>query len=68
MVSARIRRVSVVERMPLPASRRAEALTRTGRMNSSEITVSRKMHPNTATIWEASLSLSMRSVRGYSSS
>ncbi len=74
MVSARTRRVSAAERGPAAApaaergSSRADASTSTGRMNSSDVTVSRKMQPNTAATLDSRADQSMRSVRGYSSS
>lgn len=63
MDSARMRQASEAE---TGMSRRAEASTRTGRMNSSEVMVRRKMQPNVATILEMSEVQSMVAVRGYS--
>ncbi|KAF4508748.1 hypothetical protein G6O67_005089 [Ophiocordyceps sinensis] len=69
MVSARMSSASETEPdVAWTASRRREASTRTGRMNSSEVTVRRKMQPKVATILEMSEVQLMVEVRGYSSS
>jgi len=47
---------------------RAADSARTGRVNSSEVTVRRNMHPNTARVLKKSSVHTVPSVRGYSSS
>lgn len=67
MLSARMRRASETGGAGV-ALRRTEASVKIGRMNSSEMTVSKEMQPKTATILEMRFCQSMRAVRGYSSS
>lgn len=65
MDSARMRRVSPVE---CTVSRRKADCDKTGKMNSSEMIVKRKITPNTARTFAASSDQTILSVLGYSSS
>lgn len=66
MVSDRMRRISLGEGGATVSLSRKEASVKAGRMNSSEMIVSKKIHPNVAAILLRRFCQSIFSVRGYS--